>query len=96
MSRSRKVRMSVRIVSGLQGMTAGIAEGVRMVRKDKLMSGKKYLHKRKTIISGVLREAERWIRCEEIMPDGAVFSRDFEMEIYLSDQQIREELYEQM
>ena len=67
-----------------------------MVRKDKLMPGKKYLHKRKTIISGVLREAERWIRCEEIMPDGAVFSRDFEMEIYLSDQQIREELYEQM
>lgn len=67
-----------------------------MVSKDKLMPGKKYLHKRKTIISGVLREAERWIRCEEIMSDGAVFSRDYEMEIYLSNQQIREELYEQM
>lgn len=77
-------------------MTAGIAEGVRMMRKDKLMSGKKYLHKRKTIISGVLREAERWIRCEEIMPDGAVFSRDFEPEIFLNNRQIREELYEQM
>lgn len=67
-----------------------------MVHKDKLMPGKKYIHKRKTIISGVLREAERWIRCEEIMSEGAVFSRDFEPEIYLSDQQIREELYEQM
>lgn len=67
-----------------------------MVRKEKLTPGKKYLHKRKTIISGVIREAERWIRCEEIISEGAVFSRDFEMEIYLSDQQIREELYEQM
>ena len=64
--------------------------------KKNLKPGKKYLHRRKTVISGVLREAERWIRCEEIMPEGAVFSRDFEMEIYLSDQQIREELYEQM
>ena len=64
--------------------------------KKNLKPRKKYLHRRKTVISGVLREAERWIRCEEIMPEGAVFSRDFEMEIYLSDQQIREELYEQM
>lgn len=64
--------------------------------KKNLKPGKKYLHRRKTVISGVIREAERWIRCEEIMPEGAVFSRDFEMEIYLSDQQIREELYEQM
>ena len=73
-------------------MTAGIAEGVRMVRKDKLMSGKKYLHKRKTIISGVPREAERWIRCEEIISEGAVFSRDFEPEIFLDNRQIREEI----
>ena len=64
--------------------------------KKNLKPRKKYLHRRKTVISGVLREAERWIRCEEIMPEGAVFSRDFEMEIYLSNQQIREELYEQM
>lgn len=64
--------------------------------KKNLKPRKKYLHRRKTVISGVIREAERWIRCEEIMSEGAVFSRDFEMEIYLSDQQIREELYEQM
>ena len=64
--------------------------------KRKLIPGKKYLHKRKTIISGRLMEAERWIKCEEITPDGAIFSRDFEPEIYLSNQQIREELYEQM
>ena len=64
--------------------------------KKNLKPRKKYLHRRKTVISGVLREAERWIRCEEIMPEGAVFSRDFEMGIYLSNQQIREELYEQM
>lgn len=62
----------------------------------KLKPGKKYLHKRKTTISGRLLEAERWIKCEEITPDGAIFSRDFEPEIYLSNQQIREELYEQM
>lgn len=60
--------------------------------KKNLKSGKKYLHKRKTIISGVLREAERWIRCEEIMSEGAVFSRDFEPEIFLDNRQIREEI----
>lgn len=60
--------------------------------KKNLKPRKKYLHRRKTVISGVLREAERWIRCEEIMPDGAVFSRDFEPEIFLDNQQIREEI----
>ena len=60
--------------------------------KYKLNPGKKYLQKRKTIISGIPREAERWIKCEEITPDGAIFSRDFEPEIYLDNQQIQEEL----
>lgn len=60
--------------------------------KSKLNPGKKYLQKRKTIISGIPREAERWIKCEEITPDGAIFSRDFEPEIYLDNQQIQEEL----
>lgn len=60
--------------------------------KKNLKPGKKYLHRRKTVISGVIREAERWIRCEEIMPEGAVFSRDFEPEIFLNNRQIREEI----
>ena len=66
------------------------------MEKSNLKPGKKYLHKRKTIISGRMLEAERWIRCEEIMSEGAVFSRDFEPEIFLDNRQIREELYEQM
>lgn len=60
--------------------------------KSKLNPGKKYLQKRKTIISGIPREAERWLKCEEITPDGAIFSRDFEPEIYLDNRQIQEEL----
>lgn len=60
--------------------------------KKNLSPGKKYLHRRKTVISGVIREAERWIRCEEIMSDGAVFSRDFELEIFLDNRQIRKEI----
>lgn len=60
--------------------------------KSKLNPGKKYLQKRKTIISGIPREAERWLKCKEITPDGAIFSRDFEPEIYLNNRQIQEEL----
>lgn len=64
--------------------------------KGKLIPGKKYLHKHKTVISDIPREAERWIRCKEIVSEGAVFSRDFEPEIFLDNRQIREELYGQM
>lgn len=60
--------------------------------KKNLKPGKKYLHKRKTTISGRMLEAERWIKCEEITPDGAIFSRDFEPAIYLNNRQIQEEL----
>lgn len=60
--------------------------------KSKLKPGKKYLQKRKTIISGIPWEAERWLKCEEITPDGAIFSRDFEPAIYLDNRQIQEEL----
>ena len=62
------------------------------MNKSNLKPGKKYLHKRKTAISGRMLEAERWIKCEEITPEGAIFSRDFEPEIYLDNQQIQEEL----
>lgn len=60
--------------------------------KKKLKPGKKYQQKRKTVIDGIPREAERWLKCERITDDGAIFSRDFESEIELTDKEIREEL----
>lgn len=60
--------------------------------KKKLIPGKKYQQKRKTVISGISREAERWLKCERITDTGAIFSRDFEPEIELTDKEIREEL----
>ena len=62
--------------------------------KNKLIPGKKYQQKRKTVISGIPREAERWLKCEQITNTGAIFSRDFEPEIELTDKEIREELIE--
>lgn len=60
--------------------------------KKKLKPGKKYQQKRKTVIDGIPREAERWLKCERITDTGAIFSRDFEPEIELTDKEIREEL----
>ena len=60
--------------------------------KSKLIPGKKYQQKRKTVISGILREAERWLKCERITDTGAIFSRDFEPEIELTDKEIRKEI----
>ena len=62
--------------------------------KKKLKPGKKYQQKRKTVIDGIPREAERWLKCERITDDGAIFSRDFEPEIVLTDREIREEIME--
>lgn len=62
--------------------------------KTELMQGKKYLRKRQTMIDGVLREAESWMRFERTTPTGAVFSRDFESEIYLTDAEIAVEISE--
>lgn len=64
------------------------------MNKSKLQVGKKYLHIRKTVIDGVEREAERWMRCEKITIPGAIFSRDLEPEIYLTNEEIQEELHE--
>ena len=75
----------------VQGTVHGMRKGAQM-NKSNLKPGKKYLHKQKTTISGREMEAERWLRCEEITPDGAIFSRDFEPEIELTDKEIREEL----
>ena len=64
------------------------------MNKKNLKPGRKYLHRRQAVIDGVLREAERWIKCERITPTGAIFSRDFETEIELSVEQIEQELME--
>lgn len=62
--------------------------------KNKLILGKKYQQKRKTVIDGIPREAERWLKCERITDTGAIFSRDFEPEIELTDKEIRKEIIE--
>ena len=62
--------------------------------KKKLIPGKKYQQKRKTVISGISREAERWLKCEQITNTGAIFSMDFEPEIELTDKEIRKEIIE--
>ena len=65
------------------------------MNKKNLQPGKKYLHRRQAMIDGVLREAERWIKCERITTTGAIFSRDFEPRIRMPDAQIEREVYEQ-
>lgn len=64
------------------------------MKKADLIPGRKYLHRRQTEIDGIPRVAERWLRCERITPTGAVFSRDFEAETVLTDEQIEKELKE--
>ena len=64
------------------------------MKKADLILGRKYLHRRRTVITGIPRQAERWLRFERITPTGAVFSRDFETEIELSVEQIEQELME--
>lgn len=64
------------------------------MKKTDLLPGRKYLHRRRTEIGGVSREAERWLRCERITPTGAVFNRDFEPDIELTEKEIEEELME--
>lgn len=64
------------------------------MNKANLQIGKKYLYKRKTVIDGVKREAERWIKCVGITPDGAFFSRMLEITEFLDNKTIERELYE--
>ena len=67
---------------------------MRIMDKKKLVPGKKYQQKRKTVIDGIPREAERWLKCEKITDTGAIFSRDFEPDIELTNREIREEIIE--
>lgn len=60
--------------------------------KSELVPGRKYLRRRSTVIDGVLRTAEGWIKCKEITREGAIFGRDFEEDMTLTNKQIEEEL----
>lgn len=62
-----------------------------MIKAD-LLVGKSYLHVRQTIIDGISRTAERWIKCEEVTSTGARFSRLYEPIIELTDREIEKEL----
>lgn len=46
------------------------------------------------MIGGIVHEAERWVRCEEITAKGAVFGRDYEVSFELTDAQIAKEIRE--
>lgn len=62
--------------------------------KSNLQIGKSYLHVRQTIIDGIPRTAERWLKCEEINSTGARFSRLYEPIIEITDREIELELQE--
>ena len=62
--------------------------------KSDLQTGKSYLHIRQTIIDGIPRTAERWLKCEEINSTGARFSRLYEPIIEITDREIELELQE--
>ena len=64
------------------------------MNKSDLVPGKRYLHRRQCMIDGIVHEAERWIRCEEITAKGAIFSRDYESSFELTNAQIEMELKE--
>lgn len=63
------------------------------MEKNKLVPGRKYLHRRKVVIAGRAMEAERWIRCLAITGAGAVFRHEYEV-FELTDQKIKKELKE--
>ena len=63
------------------------------MEKNKLVPGRKYLHRRKVVIAGRAMGAERWIRCLEVTDTGALFRHEYEI-FELTDQEIKEELKE--
>lgn len=63
------------------------------MEKNKLVPGRKYLHRRKVVIAGRAMEAERWIRCLEVTDTEAFFQHEYEI-FKLTDQEIKEELKE--
>lgn len=64
------------------------------MKKSRLKIGRKYIRKRKVFIDNIPREAECFMRCEEVNGRGAVFSRYFEPLIALTNDEIEKELRE--
>ena len=62
--------------------------------KSDMQIGKSYLHVRQTIIDGIPRTAERWLKFVEINSTGARFSRLYEPIIELTAREIEKELRE--
>lgn len=65
------------------------------MEKNKLIIGKKYLHKHSEVVDGVRRETERYIKLRDVTKKGAIFRRDFEPYIPLTNKQISEELFDE-
>ena len=65
------------------------------MNKSDLIPGRKYLHRKTHTIDNRTIQAQRWLKCEEITEDGAVFSRYFEDKILLNNQGIEKELVEE-
>ena len=63
------------------------------MEKNKLVPGRKYLHRRNIVIAGRAMEAERWFRCLEVTDTEAFFQHEYEI-FKLTDQEIKEELKE--
>ena len=55
--------------------------------------GKKYLHHRKLEINGRKLEAERWVKCIDLTPDGGTFQHEYEI-FTLGHNQIKEEIWQ--
>lgn len=64
------------------------------MKKEKLISGKKYLRKRKTTYAGKEVEAESWIECMQVTPAGAVFFQSGNL-LKLTNEQIEKEVREE-
>ncbi|WP_317347202.1 hypothetical protein [Blautia argi] len=59
--------------------------------KEKLVVGKTYLRRRKTVYAGKEVEAESWIKCIQITPAGAVFWSGDNL-LKLTDEEIKKEV----
>ena len=69
----------------------GMQRGEGSMDKKKLIPGKKYLRKRKTIYAGKEVEAESWIKCIQATPAGAVFWSGDNL-LKLTDEEIKKEV----
>lgn len=59
--------------------------------KNKLIPGKKYLRRRKTMHQGQEIETESWLECIQVTPAGAIFFGAGNL-VKMTDEQISEEI----